>query len=175
MLVAHLEAGMAINEHLEEDIIAALRRIVRGIDVRSRSLIDEFGLTGPQLLVLRAIDRLEDASVSAAARAVTLGQSTTSGIIRRLLREKLIRRAPAQKDRRERRFRVTARGRRLLDMKPSLLQDRFARELGRLEQFEQTQVLATLQQIANMMELEEMDAAPVLTSGTALEEKGGEE
>ncbi len=175
MVAASFELAMAINEHLEEDIIAALRRIVRGIDVHSRSLIDEFGLTGPQLLVLRAIHRLEDASVSAVARAVTLGQSTTSGIIRRLLREKLIRRAPAVKDRRERRFRVTAKASRLLEKKPPLLQDRLARELGRLEQFEQTQVLATLQQIANMMEIEEIDAAPILTSGSSLEEKDGKE
>jgi DNA-binding MarR family transcriptional regulator len=161
---------MAISEHLEEDIIAALRRIVRAIDVQSRALTEKFGLTGPQLVVLRTIARLEDAGVSAIAREVSLGQSTTSGVLRRLLREGLVQRGSLRKDRRERRFRVTPKGKKLLDRKPSLLQDRFSNELARLEQFEQTQILATLQQIATMMAVEELDAAPILETGVSLDE-----
>jgi hypothetical protein len=52
------------------------------------------------------------------------------------------------------------------------LQDRFRRELAKLEQWEQTQLLASLQRIASMMDAEEIEAAPVLTPGivTALPE-----
>ncbi|HBL47553.1 MAG TPA: hypothetical protein DDZ90_29625, partial [Planctomycetaceae bacterium] len=48
---------------------------------------------------------------------------------------------------------------------PSLLQDRFRRELLMLQQWEQTQMLSTLQRIASMMDAENIDASPVLSAG----------
>ena len=39
----------------EEEILRALRRITRAIDLHGRSLVAPFGLTVPQLVCLRAI------------------------------------------------------------------------------------------------------------------------
>ena len=48
----------------------------------------------------------------------------------------------------------------------SLLQDRFRTKLAKLEEWEQTLTLATLQRIASMMEAEDLEAAPVLVTGS---------
>jgi hypothetical protein len=55
---------------LEQQVIAALRRIVRAIDLQSRYLMDHFGLTGPQLLALQEAARLGPVPVGALARDV---------------------------------------------------------------------------------------------------------
>jgi hypothetical protein len=50
----------------------------------------------------------------------------------------------------------------MLDRAPSLLQDPFRLELRKLEEWEQTQMLALLQRIAGMMEAEAVDASVAL-------------
>lgn len=156
---------MAPQEELEEAIVAALRRIVRAIDLRSRRLFDQLGLTGPQLMVLREARRLGSSPISALARKVNLSQPTVSGIVDRLEKRALVRRDRSTSDRRTVAVTITPEGGRVLREAPSLLQDRFLAELERLEQFEQTQILATLQRIAWMMDAEDIDAAPVLETG----------
>ena len=45
---------MSMNpDHVAEDILLALRRIMRSMDIASRQLISEHGLTTPQLLCLQ--------------------------------------------------------------------------------------------------------------------------
>ena len=75
------------------------------------------------------------------------------------------RRDRSASDRRTVAVTITPEGGRVLRDAPSLLQDRFNSELERLEQFEQTQILATLQRIAWMMDAEDIDAAPLLETG----------
>ncbi|NLX21458.1 MAG: hypothetical protein GXY55_07270 [Phycisphaerae bacterium] len=63
---------------------------------------------------------------------------------------------------------VTEVGQRLLAEAPSLLQDRFRLELSRLQEWEQTTILATLQRMAHMMAAEDLDAAPLLVTGCVM-------
>jgi hypothetical protein len=48
---------------------------------------------------------------------------------------------------------------------PPLLQEDFARRFSRLEDWEQTLLLASLQRIASLMDAQRIDASPVLTAG----------
>ena len=75
-----------------------------------------------------------------------------------------MRRTRDTQDRRRITAAVTAEGFALLEAAPSPLQDRFRSEFAKLEEWEQTQMLATLQRIAAMMDAEELEAAPVLTT-----------
>jgi DNA-binding MarR family transcriptional regulator len=152
------------SSQLEEDILVAIRRIVRAVDLRSRALVRGHRITGPQLVTLRKVAALGPVSVSALARAISLSQPTVTGILHRLERAGLIRRERSERDRRSILSTVTADGARVLKDAPSLLQDRFLRELARLEDWERTQMLATLQRIAAMMDAEDIDAAPLLTT-----------
>lgn len=156
---------MAGPELLEDEIVAALRRIVRAIDLHSRYMVEECGLTGPQIVILRAASRMNRPSVSALARAASLGQPTVSGILDRLEAQGLVRRKRSTEDRRAVYVSVAAKGARVLKKAPSLLQDRFLSELSKLEDWERTQILALLQRLASMMDAEGLDAAPILETG----------
>lgn len=152
---------------LEDQVIVALRRITRAIDLHSRGLLHEFGLTAPQLAALQAVGRLQPVTVGAVAKSIHLSQATLTGIITRLENRGLVTRERSGTDRRTVFVQITESGTELLESAPSLLQDRFRRELLRLQEWEQTQMLSTLQRIASMMDAEEIDAAPVLTPGVA--------
>lgn len=150
---------------LEDQVIVALRRITRAIDLHSRELMQEFGLTTPQLAALQAIARLQPITAGALARSIHLSQSTITGVLNRLEKRGLVSRVRSEADRRSIVVGLTDAGRELLQAAPSLLQDQFRRELLQLQEWEQTQMLATLQRIASMMDAEDLDAAPVLTTG----------
>ena len=51
-----------------EEILIALRRITRAIDIQSRRLLKSTGLTTSQLLILQAIEKLSNPTPSALAR-----------------------------------------------------------------------------------------------------------
>jgi DNA-binding MarR family transcriptional regulator len=157
---------------LEQQVIAALRRIVRAIDLHSRYLMDHFGLTGPQLLALQEAARLGPVPVGALARDVHVSHPTMSGIVDRLERRGLIARVRDRRDRRRISVTVTDEGQTVLDQAPSPLQERFRRELGKLQQWEQTMILSSLQRMATMMDAEELAASPVLTTGTGVAQPG---
>ncbi|HKK50338.1 MAG TPA: MarR family transcriptional regulator [Myxococcota bacterium] len=155
----------------EDDIVAAIRRIIRAIDLHSRRLLESHKLTGPQLATMRAAQKMRAAqeidgpTTSALARAVHLSQPTVSGILNRLERQGLIRRERSQGDRRSVVIRVTDEGEKVLEEAPSLLQERFRAKLGRLEDWERHWLLAALERIASMMDADAIDAAPILETG----------
>ncbi len=142
------------NSHqplLEEGVAAALRNIVRAVDLHSRWLVEEHGLTAPQIAILRAACRLGPASTGDLARAVRLSQPTVTGILDRLERKSLVTRCRHDRDRRSIIVAVTPEGISALHAVPSPLHKRFRRELAKLEDWEQTMILATLQRVARMM------------------------
>ena len=164
-IVCYARAPMR-SEILEDEILAAIRRIVRAVDLRSRALIRGHRISGPQLVTLREVARMGPVPVSALARAVSLSQPTVTGILNRLERAGLVRRERSTTDRRSVLCTITPQGGSVLGEAPSLLQDRFRDELSRLEEWERSQMLATLQRIASLMDADEIDAAPVLTTET---------
>lgn len=151
---------------LEDQIVVAIRRIIRAIDLHSRHLTEQVGLTGPQLMALKAAAEREHASVGALAKAIHLSSPTLTGILDRLERRGLIHRVPDAQDRRSLVVTVTQAGRDVLALAPSLLQDRFRKELAQLVDWEQTMILATLQRIAAMMEAQDIEATPLLDAGS---------
>ncbi len=156
---------MANSLTIEDEIVAALRRIIRGVDLHSRHLVHEVGLTWPQLATLRAAERLGDGSIGALARAVHLSQPTLTGIVQRLERAGYVERSPHKLDGRSVNIAITPAGRNLLRDAPSLLQDRFHAELAKLKDWERFQTLASLQRIAEMMDVESLEASPILVAG----------
>jgi DNA-binding MarR family transcriptional regulator len=148
---------------LEEQVIAALRRITRAIDLHSRLLLQRYGLTSPQLAALKALRRRQPITVGALAKEIHLSQATVTGILGRLENRGLAVRTRGSRDRRSVLVELTEAGGKLVAEAPSLLQERFHRELSRLQQWEQTMILSTLQRIASMMDAEKIEAVPQLT------------
>jgi DNA-binding MarR family transcriptional regulator len=152
---------------LEQQVIAALRKITRAIDLHSRRLLKQCGLTSPQLAALQAVERLQPITVGALAQEIHLGQATLTGILRRLEDRGLVTRNRGDRDRRSVLVTLSSAGREILQKSPSPLQERFHRELSKLQEWEQTQILATLQRIASMMDAGDIEAAPLLLPGVA--------
>jgi len=150
---------------LEEHIISSIRRIVRAIEMHSQDLISQVGLTSPQLSVLKAIPTLNPATPTSVARHLSLSQSTVSGVLDRLHSKKLVRREDSSSDKRLRRYRLTSSGKSVVSTAPPLLQESFLRNLKDLEDWERSMLLAALQRTAHLMDAEELEAHPFLTSG----------
>jgi DNA-binding MarR family transcriptional regulator len=150
---------------LHREILVALRRIIRAVDLHSRQLMDACGLTGPQLVALRELARGGTSTARDLARTVQVSQATTTGILDRLERRGLITRARSESDRRALDVALTDEGRRVLAAAPPLLQQRFTAELAQLQGWEQTMILATLQRVAAMMDAQNLEARPHLITG----------
>lgn len=147
-----------------EDVLIALRRIIRAVDLHSRFLAQQYGLTVPQLVVLQEVSRLGEASGSEIARAVSLSQATLTGILSRLEARGLIVRRRSEADKRRLPVRITAKGERILEQAPPPLQESFTDEFDRLHDWEQTLILSSLQRLVAMMEARAVDASPILTT-----------
>lgn len=149
----------------EDQIVAAIRQIIRAVDLHSRKLANGHGFTGPQLAVLQESQRLGSASPKAIARAVHLSQATVTGILQRLERRDFVTRKPSAHDGRSVHIEISSKGAEALRESPSLLQDRFRDALSSLEEWERLQILSTLQRVAGLMDAEDLEAAPHLTPG----------
>ena len=149
---------------LSDRVLVAVRRIIRRTDQHSRKLLQEFGMTGPQLVVLREV-AAEERSASALARAVSVSLPTLSGIVARLEGRGLVARRRGDEDRRQVLISITHAGRKILEAAPAPLQKAFTDRFERLEEWEQTQILSVLQRVVAMMEADELDASPILTTG----------
>ena len=150
---------------LAENILIALRRVIRAIDLHSRNLVQSHGLTGPQALLLTEIVRNGSMTGSELAKRASLSQATVTDVVKRLESRGLLQRERDSSDKRKLLLSVTAKGSELVMHSVPLLQERFMDRLHELKEWEQTQLLASLQRIAEMMNAEDLDAAPVLTSG----------
>lgn len=154
-------------EGLEDEILRSIRRIIRAIELHSQNLVQQLGLTSPQLSVLKAVERLHPATPTTLARELSVSQPTMSGILERLQAKGLLERDQGTEDRRMRGYQLTSSARQVLGKAPSLLQEAFLRRLGRVQDWERSMLLASLQRIAAMMDAEELEAHPLLTPGLA--------
>ena len=156
---------MALDrKDMRDEVLMALRRITRAIDLHSSCLARHHGLTAPQLIVLGEISRSGKITAGQLAKNVNLSNATVTGILNRLSKRGLIERRRTDEDKRRVLVKLTDLGKRALANAPSLLHDRFVKEFEKLENWEQTALLSSLQRIASMMEVKGLDAAPMLVS-----------
>jgi DNA-binding MarR family transcriptional regulator len=146
-------------------VLVALRQVIRATDLHSRHLMKTTGLTAPQLLVLRELDGAGELSVSALARRISLSQGTVTSILDRLQARGLVDRERSPTDRRRVLLRLTPAAQAALARAPLPLQEQFVRRFEGLQPWEQHMILAALQRVAQLMNADRIDAAPVLAIG----------
>ena len=152
-----------------DEILIALRRIMRATDLQSQQLSRQSGLTVPQLLVMQAIAKEGSPSTSTVARHIVVSQATVTRIIDRLERDGVVKREKSSKDRRVVNVSLTDTGIIKLDAAPEPLQAEFLRKYRELESWEQQMLKSSLLRIATMMDAEDLDAAPILQTGAIVE------
>lgn len=148
---------------LLDEVLISLRRILRATSLHSRKLSRSVGLSGPQLLVLRAVEERGTLTASEVAKTISLSQATITLLVTDLEKRDLLRRERSDIDRRRIDISLTQRGRDVVHAAPMPLQESFAQRFAALPRWEQHQLVASLQRVAAMMDAEDLDAAPVLT------------
>ena len=108
-----------------DDLLPTVRRIIRAVDVRSKRVAKETGLTIPQLVVLQAIAELGEVTASRLSTRVSVSPATLITILDKLEARGLIRRYRSEVDRRIVHTQLTAAGIAELASAPPLLDAAF--------------------------------------------------
>lgn len=149
-----------------EEMLIALRRVMRAVDLHSRRLVQSHGLTGPQALVLKEVTRAGSLSAGDLARRVSLSQATVTDIVKRLESRRLLTRRQAESDRRRVYVQATEAGHAVVAASPPLLQETFSERFNALKDWERNLLLSSVQRVAELMDAGRLDAAPLLSSGS---------
>lgn len=172
------------KERYDLRILSSIRRIIRSVDIYSRKLIQEHGVTVPQLLCMLKIYELGPLTIKELSEEVYLNPSTIVGIVDRLEKHRLFARERSVKDRRKVRILLTVKGREMVEQSPSPLQDSLARSIEHLPELEKATIALSLEKVLEMMNVQPSGmenvstheaAVPVLETASDLQETQGVE
>lgn len=152
-----------------EELLVSLRKVTQAIGIYSKKLSKESGLTTPQLIVLKEIDKHYGCMVKDIAKSINLSSATVTSILDRLEARTYVIRERSITDKRRVGLHLTEQGKAVIKDAPRPLQTHFIDRFEKLQEWEQTQLVSTMQRIAYMMDAENLDAAPMLEVG-ALQE-----
>lgn len=157
--------------NISDEILVSLRQITRAIDLHSKQLVQKFGLTGPQMLLLKEISRTGRIASGVLSRHASLSQATVTSILDRLEKSGYVKRIRSEEDKRVVFVEPTEKTQKIFENAPPLLQETFTEQLQQLTPWEKTLILSTLQRVAGMMEAQALNVAPIL-SGEELVQAG---
>ncbi len=147
------------------EILIKIRKIVRSINLESKKIQKEYGVSIPQVLCLNYLVNSENyqATQGEIKNFLNLNSSTTSGIINRLENKGLIARLPKSGDKRIVNITLTSKGDKLLKQIPSLLHEQLSIKLQKLNPAELEQVQLSLELLVRLLDIDDVDASPLLS------------
>lgn len=148
-----------------DEVLVALRRVIRATDLHSKHLAKTTGLTAPQILLLQTLRDKGEVTIGELASEMSLSQATVTTILDRLEKRDLVFRERSTEDKRKVHAYLTDEAMETLKEAPIPLQEQFARQFGDLQEWEQTMIISSLQRVAQMMDAQHIDASPVLDIG----------
>lgn len=157
------------TERLDLQILRSIRQIMRSADKHSKHLAQTYGITLPQLVCLNKVVEKGPITVKNLAAEIYLSPSTIVGITDRLESRGLVLRIRSEVDRRSVSIEATEKGVHLTLDSPPLLQDAFIKALNRLPLEDQKIMAESLEKIVTLMEIQKVDASPILETKTDLE------
>lgn len=146
-------------------VVKAIRRIVRAIDLRSREVSRLTGLTIPQIVVLQGIRDLGEVTTKALSENSDLSSATVVTILDKLEEKGLVERYRSTADRRIVHGRLTGKGQDVAANLPGLLHEDFQKKFDSLDAAERERLVGAIEQIAEMMNAHKLEVAPILVTG----------
>ncbi len=168
MLIYNVKNEQWLSEYVVsriEEVLVALRRVIRATDLHSKHLAKTTGLTAPQILLLQTIRDKGEVTIGELAHEMSLSQATVTSILDRLEKRALIYRERSKEDKRKVHAYLTDQATEILKEAPIPLQEHFTRQFVDLQEWEQTMIISSLQRVAQMMDAQHIDASPVLDIG----------
>ena len=155
-----------------KDIIIKIRRIVRSINIESKKIQKDHGVSIPQVLCLEYLKNSPNyqATQKSIRDHLKLNSSTVTGIIGRLEKKGMLARLPKSGDRRVTTITLTSIGDEVLRNTPDLLQQRLAHKLKKLSEEKIHEISQSLETLVEMLEIEDLEASPLLTAEDTIKE-----
>ncbi|MDP2238330.1 MAG: MarR family transcriptional regulator [Bacteroidales bacterium] len=147
------------------NILINIRKIVRSVNLESKRIQKEFGISIPQLLSLHYLSSKPDyqSTVTQIAEYLNLNLSTVTGIVDRLEKKRLVARLPKSGDKRKTVISLTAEGFKLLEQSPELLHQQLSRKLSSLSKNQLESLKSSLEVLVQCFDLSEEEASPMIT------------
>ncbi|MDF1575785.1 MAG: MarR family transcriptional regulator [Bacteroidales bacterium] len=157
------------------DILIQIRKIVRSINLESKKIQKEYGVSIPQVLCLSYLHKAPNylATQGEVKRFLNLNSSTVSGIINRLEKKGLVARLPKSGDKRVVNIALTSTGDELIASMPSLLHEQLSDKLNILEASKLAMIEQSLDMLVHLLDIQAVDASPMITIEGNLEDQEG--
>lgn len=150
--------------------LTALRRILRVTELHGREVARSVGMTPVQLRLLKFVCDIPCANAKSLAREMRVSQATVTTLLDKLECRGMVQREISLTDRRQKMISLTKEGYAALENAPDPMQRRFAERFEQLESWEQGMLLASVERISALLDAEDIDAAPILTTGSMVDE-----
>ena len=155
-------------------VMKSIRRIVRAIDIRSKRVARETGLTIPQIILLQAVRELGEVTTAALSRHADLSAATVVTILDKLESRGLVTRQRSDADRRIVHTALTTDGARILAAAPPVFNEAFSRGFSALSPAEQRHIVEAFGAVADLLDPSQFEPG-VLPADIAAGELMGED
>jgi DNA-binding MarR family transcriptional regulator len=141
--------------------------VVHGLERTSKRMTSEIGVTGPQRLVLRVVGLFPGLSAGDLATVLHVHPSTLTGVIQRLVDQRLLARNDDPRDRRRAVLQLTRRGARANAVQPGTVEAVIAQALDDISDHERLATQRVLQQLADHLQRTNGETTPRVRKETA--------
>lgn len=148
------------------DILISLRKILRSINIESKRVEKEYGISIPQYLCLNFLGKQKyyKATLKEVKEHLNLNASTVTGIISRLEKKGFTAKLPNSGDKRSVNIILTALGKEAVDSMPALLHEKLSLKLESLSENKLNELQNSLDILVGFMEVDNVDASPIIVS-----------
>jgi len=154
------------------DIIIKIRKIVRSINLESKKVQKEYGVSIPQILCLNFLQKSANyqSTQNEIKQFLNLNSSTVTGIVNRLENKGLVARLPkSDTDRRVVNIILTSKGDKLIGEVPSLLHEKLDYKLKELPENKLITIQESLNELIGLLNIESTDTDHIMPLDDMLE------
>ena len=126
--------------------------VAHGLDKVSKRMTGEIGVTGPQRLALRVVGLFPGLSAGDLAAVLHVHPSTLTGVLQRLVAQRLLKRVEDPTDRRRALLRLTARGARVNALTQGTVESLVARALDGISRRDRAATRRALERLAQCLD-----------------------
>ncbi len=147
------------------EILIKIRKILRSVNLESKKIQKEYGVSIPQILCLEYLNSSDNyqATQKEIRDYLNLNSSTVTGIINRLEKRGYLARLPKRADKRTTHIIMTSKGSDLLKSTPRLLHERLSKKLENVPEDHSIDISEALDLIIHYLGIDDIDASPLIT------------